>query len=106
MSTRTAEANSLRDTVARHRSEVLSVLARYGASNPRLFGSVARGDATAASDVDLMVELGAGGGNPLMRVAGIGEELSEILGIRVDVVTDALLREPVSATARADAVPL
>jgi predicted nucleotidyltransferase len=106
MSTRTAEADSLRDTISRHRGEVLGVLARYGASNPRLFGSVARGDATPVSDLDVIVELAAGGGNPLMRVAGIGEELSQLLGVRVDVVTETLLREPVSVTALVDAVPL
>ncbi|CAN5328934.1 hypothetical protein BH09ACT6_BH09ACT6_03960 [soil metagenome] len=82
------------------------MLARYGASNPRLFGSVSRGDATASSDIDLMVELDPDSGNPLMRVAGLGEELGDILGVRVDVVTDELLRDPVSATAQADAVPL
>ncbi|WP_309617236.1 nucleotidyltransferase domain-containing protein [Salinibacterium sp.] len=82
------------------------MLWRYGATNARLFASVARGDATASSDIDLMVALGAAGGNPLMRVAGIGEELSQILGVRVDVVTDELLRDAVSATALADAVPL
>jgi uncharacterized protein len=106
MGTRTAEADSLRDTISRYRSEVFGVLARYGASDPRLFGSVARGDAHDLSDIDLMVTLDAGGGNPLMRVAGIGEELGQLLGIRVDVVTDELLRDNVSATALADAVPL
>jgi uncharacterized protein len=106
MGTRTAEANSLRDTIGGHRSEVLAVLARYGASDPRLFGSVARGDANALSDIDLMVKLSAGGGNPLMRVAGIGEELSQLLGVRVDVVATEMLRDTVSATALSDAVPL
>ncbi len=106
MGTRTAEADSLRATIGRHRGELLAVLERYGASNPRVFGSVARGDATALSDIDLIVDLDTNGGNPLMRVAGIGEELSEILGVGVDVVTDGLLRERVSATVLADAVPL
>jgi hypothetical protein len=39
-------------------------------------------------------------------VAGISEELGALLDVHVDVVTDALLRQPVSATAHADAVPL
>ena len=82
------------------------MLTRYGATDARLFGSVARGDATASSDIDLMVVLGTANGNPLMRVAGIGEELSQILGVCVDVVTDELIRDAVSATALADAVPL
>jgi hypothetical protein len=55
---------------------------RYGAQNPRLFGSVARGDATATSDLDLLVDLGPRRGNPLMRVAGIAEELTDLLDVR------------------------
>jgi hypothetical protein len=89
-----------------HSAEVLSVLRRYGAANPRLFGSVARGDAGPASDIDILVDLEAGGGNPLMRIAGMSEELSVLLGVRVDVVCDELLRDRVSATAHAEAVAL
>ena len=73
------------------------------AVNPRLFGSVARGDATADSDIDLLVDLLPGGGNELMRVAGISEELSQLLGRRVDVVASSLLRDGVSKSAMAEA---
>jgi len=82
------------------------VLRRYGASNPRLFGSVARGDAGPDSDIDLLVDLEPGRGNPLLRVAGMGEELSLLLGVRVDVVSEELLRYHVSETARTEAVAL
>jgi len=41
-----------------------------------------------------------------MRVAGLGEELCDLLGVRVDVVADELMRDEVSESARADAVPL
>ncbi|MFT3798723.1 nucleotidyltransferase family protein [Microbacterium sp.] len=71
-----------------------------------MFGSVARGDACLESDVDLLVDLDPAGGNPLLRVAGIGEELSRLFGVDVDVVTDELLRDPVSATARRDMIAL
>ena len=79
---------------------------RYGASNPRLFGSVARGDATVGSDVDVLVDLDPGGGNALMRLAGLSEEFSRILGMDVDVVAPEVLRDPVAQTALADAVAL
>jgi predicted nucleotidyltransferase len=46
--------------------------------------------------IDLLVDVEPDGGNPLLRVAGIAEELSELLGVRVDVVTEILLREPVT----------
>ncbi len=102
----TRTSRSLREAIERDRARIDEVLTRYRAVNPRIFGSVARGDARVGSDVDVMVDLDPADGNLLLRVAGIGEELSEVLGVRVDVVTDALLREPVSASARADAVPL
>lgn len=95
----------LREAISANLVQVYAVLERYGARNPRVFGSVARGDATSASDVDLLVDLDVGG-NPLLRVAGMSEELGAVLGIRVDVVTDSLLRERVSATVHAELVAL
>ena len=95
----------LRGAISANLAQVYVVLERYVACNPRVFGSVARGDATSTSDVDLLVDLDVGG-NPLLRVAGMSEELSTLLGIRVDVVADSLLREPVSATVHADLVAL
>ncbi len=83
---------------------LLAVLARYHATNPRILGSVARGDATAESGIDLMVDLQPGSGSPLLRVAGIAEELTGLLGVSVDVVAAELLRSEVSPTALADAV--
>lgn len=106
MSTMTAESASLREAIAAHRDEVEAVLRRYHAANPRLFGSVARGNATAASDIDLLVDLLPDSGNDLLRVAGVAEELSEILGVKVDVVAQSLLRDEVSATALTDSVAL
>ncbi|MBK5249782.1 MAG: nucleotidyltransferase domain-containing protein [Actinomycetales bacterium] len=100
------QTGSLRAAIAANRAALTEVLTRYGASNPRLFGSVARGDARASSDVDVLVDLAPGAGNALLRIAGIGEEFSRILGVRVDVVTDSLLREAVSASAHRDAVAL
>ncbi|MDQ6753904.1 MAG: nucleotidyltransferase domain-containing protein [Actinomycetota bacterium] len=106
MSTVNEPTGSLRAAIAANRTALTEVLNRYGASNPRLFGSMARGDAQIGSDVDVLVDLEPGAGNALLRIAGIGEEFSRILGVRVDVVADSLLREPVSASAHRDAVAL
>lgn len=106
MSIVTAESVSLRAAIAAHRDAVAVILRRYRATNPRLFGSVARGDATRGSDIDVLVDLLPGGGNDLLRVAGVAEEMSQLLGLRVDVAAESLLRDEVSSSALADAVPL
>jgi uncharacterized protein len=100
----TAATMRLRAVLTLHRSRISEVLDRYSATNPRLFGSVARGDADEDSDLDLLVDLTPGAGNELLRVCGLAEELSELLGVRVDVVAAPLLRDTVSVTALADAV--
>lgn len=106
MTTVTEQTGSLRAAISANRAELLDVLDRYKASNPRLFGSVARGDARDDSDVDVLVDLESGAGNELLRIAGIGEEFGRILKVRVDVVADSLLRESVSTSAHRDAVAL
>lgn len=100
----TAATLRLRAALELHRSRVGGVLDQYGATNLRLFGSVARGDAREDSDLDLLVDLAPGAGNEMLRVSGLAEELSELLGVRVDVVAATLLRDEVSATALGDAV--
>ena len=106
MSSVTPATVRLRAGIAAHRVAIDEILRRYGAVNPLLFGSVARGDATSESDIDLLVDLLPDGGNPLLRVAGIAEELSQVLGLRVDVVAPSLLRGEVSASALSDSVTL
>ncbi len=106
MSTVTVDSVSLRAAIAAHRDALDVILRRYKATNPRLFGSVARGDATPGSDIDLLVDLLPGGGNDLLRVAGVAEELSQLIGTRVDVVATSLLRDEVSSSALADSVAL
>ena len=100
----TAATLRLRAALEVHRIRIDELLDRYGAAHPRLFGSVARGDAEEDSDLDLLVDLVPGAGNELLRVSGLAEELSELLGVRVDVVAAPLLRDEVSATALVDAV--
>ena len=55
-------------------------LRRRGVRHLAVFGSVARGEATSGSDIDLLVDLSPGGGNELLRVSGIAEELTALLG--------------------------
>jgi len=67
------------------RAEMLAVIARHGARNPRVFGSAVRGQATAASDVDLLVDMEPG--RTLFDLIGLEQDLTELLGRVVDVVT-------------------
>ena len=105
MSIVTVESLSLRTAVTAHRDARNSILRRYRATTPRLFGSVARGDA-ADSDIDLLVDSQPGGGNDLLRVAAIVEELSQLLGAIVHVAAASLLRDDFSSRALADPLPL
>jgi predicted nucleotidyltransferase len=95
------------DRLREHREAIRDVLARYGASNPRLFGSIAQGTAGPDSDIDLLLDLTAeGSGSRLSRLSGIRLELEELLKIPVDVVCEELLKDRVSESARSQAIAL
>ncbi|MCH7472391.1 nucleotidyltransferase family protein [bacterium] len=97
-----AVAPALTDRVQRHREEILRICAKHGALNVRVFGSVARGDAGADSDLDLLVE--AGENTTPWWPGGLVADLEDLLGCRVQVVTEQglnlLFRETVLAEAR------
>ena len=76
---------SLIDSIHLHRDEVLALAARHRASNVRLFGSLARGDATLGSDIDLLVDPLPGA--TLFDLGGLQLELQQLLGARVDLLT-------------------
>ncbi|MDM3929840.1 nucleotidyltransferase domain-containing protein [Mycobacterium intracellulare subsp. chimaera] len=83
------------------------MLARYGASNPRLFGSVAQGTAGPDSDIDILLDLSeTGPGSRLSRLSGIRLELEQLLHMPVDVAYDGLLRRGVSESARGQVIAL
>lgn len=84
------------------REEILSIAAHYGARNVRLFGSAARGDARPGSDIDILVEWEPG--RSLLDHVALMQDLADLLGVKVDVVTrDALhryIRDEILAEAR------
>ncbi len=106
MSTATPSSIALRELIEARRGELEAVLQKYSATNPRLFGSVARGDANADSDIDVLVDLDPADGNILFRAGGLSEEFRRILERDVDAFSVDLLKRRVSATAIADAVAL
>lgn len=103
----TSETLALRELLEARADEFRVLLAKYGAANPRLFGSVARGDAHRGSDIDILVEMDPADGNILMRASGLMEETRQLFGRDdVDVFPTQLLREPVSREALAEAIAL
>ena len=94
--TRTADATSaLRPSrvLASHRVDVLELARAHGATNVRVFGSVARGDDTTASDADLLVDFAPR--TSLLSVIGLEQSLTDEFGIRVDVGPAYALREDI-----------
>jgi predicted nucleotidyltransferase len=84
------------------RAEILAAAARHGATNVRVFGSVARGDADPASDVDFLVDFEPG--RSLLDLAGLVVELEDLLGRPVDVVTEPGLKARIRQRVLAEAV--
>lgn len=103
----TPETLALRALLDARRDDFDALLVKYGATNPMLFGSVARGDARDGSDIDILVEMDPADGNILMRASGLLEETRELFGTDdVDIFPVQLLRRPVSESALAEAVAL
>ena len=86
------------------RERVLAAARRHGVSNVRVFGSLARNEKSAQSDVDLLVELDAE--RTLLDLIGFRQEAEEILGVRVDVATPRILKPLVRSRALREARPI
>ena len=78
------------DALREHLAEVREIIARYPVRNPRIFGSVARGEDRAGSDLDLLVDPTER--TSLFDVAGLQIDLEDLLGVKVDVATPGALR--------------
>jgi predicted nucleotidyltransferase len=95
----------LTQEVLRQKREAILTLARqYRASEVRIFGSVARGDATDESDLDLIVRFEPG--RSLLDHGGLISDLQDLLGVKVDVVSERGMRERFRALVLKEAVPL
>jgi uncharacterized protein len=86
------------------REAILAVAHRRGALSVRVFGSVAREEADAVSDVDFLVELESG--RSLLDLGGLLMDLEEQLHCRVDVMTPAMLKPRLRERVLREAVPL
>ena len=88
-----------------HLAEIRAAAEAVGATNIRVFGSVARGEETPESDIDLLVDFPAGerGLFPLLKLAG---EIEGLVGRPVDVAAVEVMAAPVRERALAEAIPL
>lgn len=75
-----------RELIAHHREAILALAAKYGATEVRLFGSVARGDDTPESDVDVLVKMLPG--RSLLDMGGLLMDLRDLLGCKVDLISE------------------
>ncbi|GLI45414.1 nucleotidyltransferase family protein [Methanoculleus bourgensis] len=92
------------DLIRKKRSRILAIAGRHGATNLRIFGSVARGEAGSESDLDLLVEMEPG--RSLLDHIALIQDLEEDLGCRVDVVTEKALKERYRKKILEEVVPL
>jgi len=99
---RSEKTKVMEDLLREKREEILRIAEKHGARNVRVFGSVAKGETTSTSDVDLLVDT-AEETSPWFP-AGLIAELEELLGRQVDVVTPNglywLLRRRILSEAR------
>lgn len=86
------------------RNEVLRIAALHGAENLRIFGSAARGEVGPDSDIDVLLDLEPG--RSLLDLSGLLLELQDLLGCKVDVVTEKGLRPRIRDRVLREAVPL
>ena len=77
---------SLKQLLQEKREEILKIAAKHGAFNVRVFGSVARGDETESSDIDLLIDYDLSKTSPWFPV-GLIDDLEQLLDRKVDVIT-------------------
>jgi predicted nucleotidyltransferase len=94
----------LENVLKEKRGEILRLCAKHGARNVRVFGSLARGQADEASDVDFLVEMEPG--RSLLDLGGLQVELESLLGRQVDVVTDRGLKTRIRDRVLKEALPV
>ena len=94
----------LPEAVKAKRQEILTIAARHGARNVRLFGSVARGEAEERSDVDLLVDMEPSWS--LLDHAALSIELNRLLNCKVDVISERGLKPRIRERVLKEAVAL
>jgi predicted nucleotidyltransferase len=93
-----------REQLQEKREDILRIAAEHGASHIRIFGSVARGDDTPESDIDFLVDMEKG--RSLLDLAGLWNDLEDLLHRSIDVATVPGLRDRIRDSVLKEATPL
>ncbi len=91
-------------TLRARRTEILGYAAEHGARNVCVFGSTARGEADAGSDLDLLVEMEPG--RSLLDLVGLWQGLQDLLGVDVEVLSEGGISPHIQERIYDEAVPL
>ena len=95
---------TLAEVLGDKREEILRIAAQHGATNVRVFGSVVRGEVGPDSDVDFLVDVGPG--RSAFFPAGLLADLEDLLGCKVDVLTENSLHWHIRKRVLTEARPL
>jgi predicted nucleotidyltransferase len=87
-----------------HRQGILEIIAAHSVSNPRVFGSVVRGEDTEESDLDILVD--AEERTSYFDIIGAELEIEDLIGIGVDLISVGELKPHVKVQVLAEALPL
>jgi uncharacterized protein len=92
------------DLLGQNRSEVLRLATEHGARNVRVFGSVARGEARPESDLDILVTMEKG--RSFLDLIGFWQDVEDLLGRKVDVISEGAVNPYLRERILGEAVPL
>lgn len=98
------ESMKIEKILQEKREQILKIAAEHGACNVRVFGSVARGEADIDSDIDFLIDLGENR-SPWFPVRLI-RDLENLLGRKVDIVTEKGLKERIKTRVLQEAIKL
>jgi predicted nucleotidyltransferase len=92
------------EALAIHRNKLLAIAAGHGASNLRVFGSVAKGADKEGSDIDLLVDVRQG--TSLFDLVGMQQDFEDVLGMKVDLLTEPELHPELKERVLSEARPV
>ncbi|MGE0101219.1 MAG: nucleotidyltransferase family protein [Blastocatellales bacterium] len=95
---------TLQELLNNKKEAIAGLAKKYGASNIRVFGSVARGDETPASDIDLLVDMDSD--SSLFDQIALQEEIEILLGRKIDLVTEDSIYWLIRRRVLKEAIPL